>query len=375
LAAFFARTKTKQEKIAALFAPVASSGAAPAPGAAATTTAATTMAGAGQSGEVGGMDMAALERAANKDNKVYTVFDRPNGQMKFKKNGADSETVVQPRFFGRNVAPLAGEGRRDTLARAVLGSDLFAKTFVDRTWEQLFGRGIVEPWDDLGGEHDSKHPPLLTRVSDDFRASGYDIKHLLRLLVLTRAYGLTSRVPATAASAAPAASADTASTPPPPDPAVSFARAAVRRMTPEELFRSLIAATGVDRLEQLDADKVQKRIERALKEYLFMFADEDMTEVNTFNGNIPQALLLFNGELTNQGAKQRPGSNLARILAASNDPATRLRQMFLTTYTRPPTDAEQARLLPALGSGPGARTAYEDLFFALLTSTEMLTNH
>ena len=53
----------------------------------------------------------------------------------------------------------------------------------------------------------------------------------------------------------------------------------------------------------------------------------------------------------------------------------RLREMFLTTYTRPPTEAEQARLLPSLGKGSGARGAYEDLFFALLTSTEMLTNH
>jgi hypothetical protein len=329
-------------------------------------------------GDAGGMG-AAAERA---DNKIYTVFDKPNGQMKFKKNGADKETVVQPRFFGRNIPALAGEGRRDTLARAVVASDLFAKTFVDRTWEQLFGRGIVEPWDDLGGENDPKHPPLLNRLADDFRTSGYDIKHLLRLMVLSRAYGLTSRNPAPVSASAssattppPAAAADTASAPPPPDPSVSFARAAVRRLTPEELFRSLIIATGVDRLEQLDADKVRKRIERALKEYSFIFADDEGAEVNTFNGNIPQALLLFNGELTNQGAKQRPGSNLARILTASNDPATRLRQMFLTTYTRLPTEAEQARLLPALGQGPASRAVYEDLFFALLTSTEMLTNH
>jgi hypothetical protein len=377
-AAFFARTKTKQEKIAALAAP----------GDAATLTAtaapaATAMAAAdGMGGETGGAEMAALERAASKDNKIYTVFDKPNGQMKFKKTGADKETVVQPRFFGRTVAPLPGEGRRDTLARAIVASDLFAKTFVDRTWAQLFGRGIVEPWDDLGGENDPKHPPLLTRLADDFRASGYDIKHLLRLLVQSRAYGLTSSIPSSAASSASASAPASASAipnsvaaaPPPPDPTASFARAAVRRLTPEELFRSLIVATGVDRLEQLDADKVRKRIERALKEFSFIFADDEGAEVNTFNGNIPQALLLFNGELTNQGAKPRPGSNLARILAASTDPATRLRQMFLSTYTRPPTDAEQARLLPAL-EDRGGRTAYEDLYFALLTSTEMLTNH
>jgi hypothetical protein len=385
LVAYFARTKTKQEKIAAA--------------AAATAPASESMVGGDGTAAMAGAQGDKAEKAEKE--KIYTVFDKPNGQAKFKKSGSDTEIVVQPRFFGRAIAPLPGEGRRDTLARAVVASDLFAKTFVDRTWAQLFGHGIVEPWYDLGGEADPRHPALLARLSDDFRISGYDIKHLLRLLVLSRSYGLTSRVsaapttamtpastatladtaPAAAAkeTAAPAAgSSDAAapSAPPPADLTATFARAGVRRLTSEELFRSLLTATGVDREEHLDADKIQKKIARALKEYLFMFADEEMAEVNTFNGNIPQALLLFNGELTNQGAKARPGANLARILAASPDPATRLRQIFLTAYTRPPTEDEAARFLPSLGAGnSGDTVAYEDLFFALLTSTEMLTNH
>jgi Protein of unknown function (DUF1549)/Protein of unknown function (DUF1553) len=366
LVAYFARTKTKQERIAA-----ASLGpAAATSGVSAAKVDAPTMAAAGVS------DMAAPAAKDGTDGKIYTVFDKPNGQAKFKKSGADQEIVVQPRFFGRQIPPLPGEGRRDTLARAVVTSDLFAKTFVDRTWSQLFGRGIVEPWDDLGGEHDPKHPALLTGLADDFRASGYDVKHLLRLLVLSHAYSLTSRVSPPALAANSPSSPSPSPSPPPPavDPTLFFARAPVRRLTPEELFRSLITATGVDRVEQLDADKIQKRIDRALKEYLFLFADEEMAEVNTFNGNIPQALLLFNGELTNQGARARPGATLARILAASNDPATRLRQIYLATYTRPPTAGEQERLLSKLG-GDQAPRAYEDLFFALLTSTEMLTNH
>ncbi len=394
LVAYFARTRTKQERIAAAAAPAPVPGAAaapnPAPSSSMTATSMTATAGgdtaaapAGATAAApagGGMVGAAKDGA---DDKIFTVFEKPNGQAKFKKSGADKETVVQPRFFGREIPPLPGEGRRDTLARAVLASDLFAKTVVDRTWAQLFGRGIVEPWDDLGGEHDPKHPALLVSLADDFRASGYDVKHLIRLLVLSRAYGLTSRVGAPTGGAAPVAAAASASTvastktsaaAPAPDPTTFFARAAVRRLTPEELFHSLLTATGADRVEKLDAEQIRKRIERALKEYLFMFADEEMAEVNTFNGNIPQALLLFNGELTNQGAKSRPGATLARVLTASTDPAVRLRQIYLAAYTRPPTDAEQQRLLPKLAAERGPR-AYEDLFFAMLTSTEMLTNH
>ena len=129
--------------------------------------------------------------------------------------------------------------------------------------------------------------------------------------MLSHAYGLTSRtLPPSSSSRLPPRRL-----PLPPTPRtrrrrpIPRCRSRARRSggsTPEELFRSLIVATGVDRLEQLDADKVRKRIERGLKEYSFIFADDEGAEVNTFNGNIPQALLLFNGELTNQGAKQRP---------------------------------------------------------------------
>src|SRR6185369_10248555 len=197
-------------------------------------------------------------------------------------------------------------------------------------------------------------PALLVRLAEDFRASGHDLKHLLRTILLSRTYGATSR----------GAAEDAAST-------ASFARAAVRRLTPEQTFRSLVVATGAEHMEKAGAEEIQKKIDRALKEYLFVFADDEMAEVDTFNGNVPQALLVFNGEITNQGSRARPGGTLAGILAASADPATRLRRLFLAAYTRPPSDDEAARLLPAGGD----RGAWEDVFFALLASTEMLTNH
>ena len=139
------------------------------------------------------------------------------------------------------------------------------------------------------------------------------------MLVLSRAYGLTSRGRR-------------------PAPEGSFARAAIRRLSPEQLFRSLRIATG--------SDDDEKKIERLLREYLFVFGDDEGAAVNTFGSNIPQALLLWNGEVTNQGARARPAGTLAAILAASPDPAARLRRLFLAAYARPPTEAERTRLLP-----------------------------
>jgi hypothetical protein len=243
----------------------------------------------------------------------------------------------------------------------------------------------MEPWDDLGGEGDPRHPALLGRLAQDFRSSGFDVKHLLRVVLLSRAYGLTSRAPAGAPSGAGAAGAVDAGSsggagaqpaePAPADATIVFARAAVRRLTPEQLFQSLLVATGADHQEKAGAEGMDKKIERLLKEYLFVFGDDEMTEINTFNGNIPQALLLFNGEIVNLGARARPGGTLAHILAAAPDPETRLRKIFLSSFARPPTDAERGRLLPRLISANARPSAYEDVFFALLTSTEMLTIH
>ena len=283
----------------------------------------------------------------------YRILPKPRGAAGFKRAGTGDEVVAEPRFLGRPLAPIGGESLRDTAARAIVTSDLFAKAAVSRTWAQLFGQGIVEPWDDLGGEGDSKHPPLLRRLADDFRAGGFDFKRLLRLLVLSRAYGLGSTTGG--AQAAPAA----------------FARAPVRRLTPEQLFRSLRVATGTDRANPAAADKAEKKLRRLLREFEYTFGDDEMAEVSAFAGNVPQALLLWNGDVTNQGARARPGSTLATILASTPEPARRLERMFLATTSRPPTAAEAARFVPTLTTP----AAYEDLYFALLTSTEMLTNH
>ena len=189
LVAYFARTKQREEKTIGV----------PATDPAPTQSQENAMGDPGMAGP--SMALPALA-----PNKTYWIIDKPNGQAKFRKAGASDDTVVRPKFLGRRVEPLPGEAPRQTLARAIVDSDLFAKTLVDRTWAQLFGRGIVEPWDDLGGEGDPLHPPLLNRLAQDFRASGCDIKHLLRVVLLSKTYGRTSRAQVAAVASTGAAS-------------------------------------------------------------------------------------------------------------------------------------------------------------------------
>ena len=80
-----------------------------------------------------------------------------------------------------------------------------------------------------------------------------------------------------------------------------------------------------------------------------------MASVDAFAGNIPQALLLWNGEVTNQGARARRGSMLATILASTPEPTQRLRRMFLATYSRPPTADGGGALPPRADDAGGLR--------------------
>ncbi|HEY0715931.1 MAG TPA: DUF1549 domain-containing protein, partial [Polyangia bacterium] len=94
--------------------------------------------------------------------RLYEVLDLPRGEAKMHAPGATKDVPVPPKFLGRKLEPRPGETRRQTFARAVVASDLFAKAFVGRVWRQFFGAAPREPWDDLGGEDEADHPLLLT---------------------------------------------------------------------------------------------------------------------------------------------------------------------------------------------------------------------
>jgi hypothetical protein len=303
----------------------------------------------------------AVARGMGEGPGAFIVYEKREGDAQMPVHDTGKLVSVPPKFLGRSVKPGTDETRRDAVASAIIGSDLFAKEAVNRTWAELFGRGLVEPFDDLGGEHDASHPPLLTRLAEAFAAHGYDQRWLLRTIVLSQAYGRSS----------------SGGTGDPETLRRTFARATVRPLQPEQLFRSLLTATGVDEVieRKLGEEATETRMEQALRQYLFVFGDDEMAEVNAFNGSVPEALLVLNGPLVNQGIRARGGSTLDRILRAGRNRDERLNGLFLAVYARPPAPAESVRIGQYLDAHGSSRGAWEDVFHALLTSVESTTNH
>jgi hypothetical protein len=112
----------------------------------------------------------------------------------------DSGEVVQP-ALPRYLAPTPAEGRRLTrldLAQWLVAKDnpLTARVFVNRLWKQFFGTGLCRSLDDLGSQGEwPAHPELLDWLACEFRDSGWDVKHLVRTIVTSRAYRQSSTAP------------------------------------------------------------------------------------------------------------------------------------------------------------------------------------
>jgi hypothetical protein len=83
---------------------------------------------------------------------------------------------------------------RDALAAWMTGphNPYFAKVLVNRVWADLMGRGIVDPVDDIRATNPSTNGPLLDALADDFRLNGYDLKKLLRTILSSHVYSLSS---------------------------------------------------------------------------------------------------------------------------------------------------------------------------------------
>lgn len=301
-------------------------------------------------------------------NGPFEVRDRNDGQIRIPAPPGETGRLVLPRFHTGEVArPGAGVDRRAELARMITATTnpLFARAIVNRVWSFFFARGIIHPVDDLETT-DHPHPQVLALLERDFRQSGHDLRRLCEVILRTRAHQLGSAGPEEGRDAELAA----------------FARAPLRTMTAEQLFYSVLSATGAEDVRSRDAGQ-RRRVERMkanlLKKFVTTFGDDEGQEV-VEEGTIPQALMLLNGPLTNEAVRPRPGHAVYERLFRMRSADERIETIYLRTLGRMPDASERAALRELLGTdeargAAGQAQAYADIYWALLNSAEFGFNH
>ena len=298
----------------------------------------------------------------------FEVLERPDGQIRIAAPPGERGQMVLPRFTtGQVIPPGKGVARREELGKLLTSPEnpWFAKAMVNRFWSFLFGRGIVTPVDDLE-VGTSLHPQVLERLARDFRDSGHDVRRLVEVMLLTRAYQLGSAGPVETRAAQQEA----------------LARMPLRQLSAEQLFYSVMEATGTGDARTRSL-RERARLERTkvqlLRQFLQTFADDEAEEV-VEEGTIPQALLLLNGPVSNEAVRPRPGHPLFDRLFKLEGLKARAELVWVRFLGRQPTP-DELRTVEKLFARPDGKTAaaqaqgWSDVMWALLNSPEFSFNH
>jgi hypothetical protein len=256
-----------------------------------------------------------------------------------------------------------GVNRRQELAKLIKTSPLFPLAIANRMWGHFLGYGFTRPVDDLGDHNAPSHPELLEGLAKAFQEQSFDLKELARWIVLSRPYALSSRT-------TPKNKMD--------DPALGerprFTHFYLRQMQAEQLYESLLTATEADET-RLGEDAAKKK-DRWLGQFVIAFGTDEGDDATTFNGSIPQVLMMFNGDLVREATSTGEGGFLDKVASSSLSPSQKIETLYLAALARKPSSKELKTANDLLGARRGdVAGALQDVWWAVLNSNEFILIH
>ena len=247
----------------------------------------------------------------------------------------------------------------------------FTRAIANRVWSWLMGRGVIDPADDIRPDNRPAIPALLALLERELVGARYDVKHLMRLILTSHTYQLSS-----------IARSDH------PDAPAFFAHYPLRRLDAEVLIDALNQITGT-------TEKYSSAIPEP-----FTFIPEEQRSIALPDGSITSAFLETFGRpardtgredernnaitaaqrlhLLNSTHVQRKltqGPRLQPLLRGTGPARDRVNALYFAILSRPATDDEHRLAAEHFAAAPVARTASLDLAWALINSAEFLHRH
>jgi Protein of unknown function (DUF1553)/Protein of unknown function (DUF1549) len=299
------------------------------------------------------------------DDEIVTLD--PNGRI----NNPQTRRPQEPIAFGAVVGKLgADDDARPLLADwlAKPENPYFAPSLANRAWYHLFGQGIVDPVDDFRATNPPSNPELLKALSADFVRGGYRVKPLLRTILNSQTYQLSSSGPKQSEWAAPERH--------------YFTRARVKMLSAEQVLDAVSQATGIpETFKGYPAGT--KAIELAegginhpfLQAFSRPVRDVSCECARDDDPSLPQMMHLLN----NSGLLDRlksPKGRVALLVSQGADLRRMVEEVYLATLSRRPRENEMAIAMRHVEVNKGdLKRAVQDLQFALLNSPEFLLRH
>ncbi len=299
----------------------------------------------------------------------------------------DRGPVIRQKSFGNVIHPQTGEpavpripGVRDLTSQLDLREPVadwltaadnpyFSRAMVNRLWQAMFGRGLVDPTDDLSQTNPATHPDLLDRLAADFVEHGFDLRHTLRRIALSRTYQRSSQPTGINRQ----------------DDRF-YSHQAQRKLAAEILVDAWSDVTGqaenyADAAPGTRAiELVSPQIESRALDVLGRCERGGDCETSGSAGDtasLAAKLHVLNGDILNKKLAASNG-RLHLLLKSNTSDEDILNEFYLRALAREPAPKEKAYWLKQFALVPETETratVFEDFLWSLLTSKEFTTNH
>lgn len=281
--------------------------------------------------------------------------------------GDEEDTVIEP-DVPFDSPPLPADGKpRERLAKWVTHPDnrAFARATVNRVWALLLSRPLVDPVDNIPAFMPVPEP--LDILADDFAKNGFDIKRLVRIIVKSNAFQRSSRAEFAITEAHEGA----------------WAAFSITQLRPEQVAKSIAQACRLRAIGEASSIVTRLQVFGQSQDFLKRFGDRGEDEFDSDAVTIAQRLLMMNGNVVRESTKNNlVGNASSRIAALVGDDAKAIDVAFLATLNREPSLAESEQFAAHLAGPDGAglngddrAEAMEDVFWAIINSTEFSWNH
>jgi hypothetical protein len=310
------------------------------------------------------------------------VIDHPTNLDLGSKDVGGSTELLHPRtkapltpalLDNASLAITPDGNPRKELARWMTSHPYFAEAAVNRMWSHFFGRGIVNPVDDFRSTNPATHPELLAALAADFQKHGYDLRHLMRTIAMSRTYQTSHSPNATNRG-----------------DVTNYSRALARGLDAEVLLDAVADVTGLPETfttAVTDGSAVGQAPFRTraiqlrdpdtfFSRFLELYGRSNRGAIPERNNkpNLGQALHTLAGA-TYVNRLSGPNTRLERLLKRGASDDEIFEEFYQAALSRPPA-ADELQELRTLLTGRGDReSGLREFVWALVSSREFAENH